>query len=136
MVAVRGPNVAHPLYIHTYIHTKSSWRSLIPFLLSHSTADFRNSYLRLSSPPGFQVIQPQVGPQHRSPVPSNGRPLLLRIRWKLFTKSLLSNGHARTYRKHLLQKPILLLRACIAGVDKQWVYSIVGCLSVVGLFTE
>jgi hypothetical protein len=44
------------------------------------------------------VIQPRVGPQHRKhPLLSNGRPVLLHIRWNVLTESLLDNGYMRTH---------------------------------------
>jgi hypothetical protein len=54
--------------------------------------------------PSRYIASGRTTAQKTSPLPSNGRPLLLRIRWNVFTQSLLSNGHAAgQHRKHLLQ---------------------------------
>jgi accessory gene regulator protein AgrB len=50
-------------------------------------------------------------------MPSDGRPLLLRIRWTVFTESLLSNGHdADPKQKTHIVIFVLLLCAYIAAL--------------------
>jgi hypothetical protein len=50
------------------------------------------------------IASEQTTAQKTRPFTGNRRPLLLCIRWKVFTESLLSNGHgADPHAKHLLQ---------------------------------
>jgi hypothetical protein len=66
-------------------------------------------------------------------LPSDGRPLLLRIYWNMFTESLLSNGYgANQSRKHLLQH----LSYCCMSVLQALPSNGSTLLLVAGMFTE
>jgi hypothetical protein len=88
-------------------HSQSSWNTLILFLLSPFTADSLKSDLLHYQTwvSGYNCIAlGRTIVQKTRPLPINGRSLLLRILWNVFTESLLSNGHgADPHRKHLLQ---------------------------------
>jgi hypothetical protein len=66
-------------------------------------------YFLLSHRPGSAwvsgyIVSDRITAQKTCPLTSNGRLLLSRIRWNVFTESLLSNGHGvDPHRKHLLQ---------------------------------
>jgi hypothetical protein len=71
-------------------HTKSSWHSLNSF--DCRLPEFLSTALWPAWVSGY-IASGRTTAQKTRPLPSNGRTLLLRIRWNVFTESLLSNGH-------------------------------------------